>query len=347
MTADPGRVELAPGYEISRLIVGGWQLSAGHHRHGPGADEAVERLVTMADMGYDTFDCADIYTGVEELYGRFLRAWRSTSGGDRPIRIHTKLVPDLSALHEVDDAYVRGIVERSLTRLGLERLDLVQFYWWDTAVGDWLAAAGTLADLQREGKVRHVGVTNMTADEIDALEEGAGVSVVSNQVQYSLLDRRPESGVADRVPILAFGALAGGFLTGTWVGADEPAEELPNRSLVKYRLIIDEFGGWSAYQDLLADLADIAEAHGTDVPALALRWVLDRSGVAAALVGFSSTERMRSNRSALGLELTAEDHTRIGLHLEAARGPEGDVFGLERDRAGPHGRIMKYDLNAG
>ena len=110
------RAPLAPGYDVSRVIVGEWQLSRGHHRASVSEDEAVERLVAIADLGVDTLDCADIYTGVEELYGRFLKRWRTTSGGNRPIRIHTKLVPDLSALASVDRRYVEGIVDRSLRR---------------------------------------------------------------------------------------------------------------------------------------------------------------------------------------------------------------------------------------
>ena len=354
MTGAPGgaRFELTPGYDISRLIVGGWQLSAGHRADAVALDEAVERLVAMADMGLDTFDCADIYTGVEELYGRFLRRWRTTSSGARSIRIHTKLVPDLAVLEQADGAYVRGIVERSLRRLGVERLDLVQFYWWDFERGDWLGAVRALAELQREGKVRCVGATNFTAQEV-AQMEGAGVRVVANQVQYSALDRRPEDGgLADAclvsdMRMLCFGGLAGGFLTSTWLDRPDPGYEgLPNRSLTKYRLIIDEFGGWHAYQSLLRTLATVADEHGVDAATVALRFVLDQPGVAAAIVGFSSVARMADNGRALGLELTREDHARVRSHTDAAPGPGGDIFALERDRDGPHGRIMRYELNA-
>lgn len=345
------RAELAPGYDISRVVLGGWQLSTGHHRDAPAADEAVETLVALADLGVDTFDCADIYTGVEELFGRFLRKWRTTSGGARPIRIHTKFVPDLSTLATVDRGYVERIVDRSLARLGVETLDLVQFYWWDTAVGDWLGAASVLADLQRAGKVRHLGATNFTAQELRTLEDGAGVRVVSDQVQYSALDRRPEHGLvrhctASGTGILAYGGLAGGFLTSRWLGAPPPAEPFPSRSMTKYRLVIEEFGGWVAYQRLLAELADIGSRHDVDASAVALRFVLDQPGVAAVVTGFSTRARVRENLRCLEFSLDADEHARIRRLTDAAPGPPGDVFALERDRSGPHGRIMKYDLNA-
>ena len=347
----PHRIELAPGYWISRLIVGGWQLSAGHRTDARGAEDAVERLVELADLGFDTFDCADIYTGVEELLGRFLGRWRTTSGGSRSIRIHTKLVPDLRALPGVDRPYVEGIVDRSLRRLGVEALDLVQFYWWDFEVGDWLEAVRCLADLQRAGKVRHIGATNFTASEIGTMEREVGVKVVSDQVQYSALDHRPEAGLADHClgtgkRLLCYGALAGGFLTEPWRGVPEPGGMPGNRSLIKYRLIIDEFGGWHAYQSLLDELSVIGKEKGVDPAAVALRYVLDRPAVAAAVVGFSSGDRMRANLRAVEVELTEDDTARIRRHYARAPGPSGEVFGLERDRDGPHGRIMRYDLNA-
>jgi aryl-alcohol dehydrogenase-like predicted oxidoreductase len=376
-------VELAPGYRIPRLIVGGWQLSAGHRVGGPDPDEVVEALVALADRGFTAFDCADIYTGVEELFGRFLARWRTTSmagearsrgrsggerrGGGEAIRIHTKLVPDWSDLPQVGERYVRRIVERSLRRLGVEALDLVQFYWWDQNRGDWLRAARALGRLQEEGKILHVGATNLTGGEVETLEREAGLRVLSNQVQYSVLDRRPELGLTEvsrrtGLHLLAYGALAGGFLTSTWAkgrrggpgagaqGTEAPRKppspgDLPNRSLVKYRLIIEEFGGWEAYQDLLRELSAIGEAHGVGPAQVALRFVLDQPGVAAAIVGFSSPARMEENRRALQLRLTPADHAAIRRHTGPAPGPAGDIFALERNRTGPHGRIMRYDQN--
>lgn len=344
------RVELAPGYDISRIVVGGWQLAAGHHADPVPEEEALERLVALADMGLDTFDCADIYTGVEELYGRFLQRWRTTSGGARPIRVHTKLVPDLSRLAEVDETYMVGIVERSLRRLGVEALDLVQFYWWDTSVGDWLGAARALGDLVRVGKVRHLGATNLRAEELGSLEEAAGVPVVADQVQYSVLDRRPERTLAayclrTSTRMLCYGGLAGGLLTSTWLDAARADGPFGSRSLTKYRLVVDAFGGWEAYQAVLSELAAIGVERGVDPSAVALRFVLDQPGVAASIVGFSTTARLRRATRALDLTLDASDHARIRRHTDEAPGPEGDVFELERDRHGPHGRIMKYDLN--
>lgn len=341
------RMELAPGYSISRLIHGGWQFSAGHRLSGAELDDAVEVLMASAELGVTTFDCADIYTGVEELYGRFLRRWTTTSAA-RPIQIHTKFVPDDSALPSVDRAYVRTVVHRSLRRLRVERVDLVQFHWWRTEVPGMVEAAGWLEELREEGKIGHVAVTNMDVPSLERIAE-AGVGVVSDQVQYSILDRRPESRLASRCAssetrIIAFGALAGGFLTDRWLGAGDPVTPA-NRSLVKYRLIIDEFGGWETYQELLELLSRIGGEKGVEISAVALRFVLDQPEVAGVVCGATRLGQMQRNAAAFSFDLRPADHARIRALTDAAPGPEGDVFELERDREGPHGRIMKYDLN--
>jgi len=357
------RTELAPGYSISRLVHGGWQFSEGHRLGGPELDDALEVLVASADLGVTTFDCADIYTGVEELYGRFLRRWRTTSAAT-PIQVHTKLVPDDSELERVDRRYVERVVDRSLSRLGVERLDLVQYHWWRDEVPGLEETGLWLQELQRAGKVRHVAATNLDAERVRRVEE-AGVRLVANQVQYSVLDRRPAgrldrpqghdlAGRAEAEPapyaegrgpaLLCYGALAGGFLTDRWVAASDPGTAA-SRSQVKYRLIIDEFGGWAPYQALLKELRAIAEEHGVTTAAVALRFVLEQPAVGAVIAGATRLGHMERNAEAFGFPLTAEDHVRIRSHLDRAPGPTGPVFGLERDRAGPHGRIMRYDLS--
>ena len=347
-TRDPARYILAGDYSISRIIHGGWQFSAGHRLGAEALDDALEVLVRAADLGVTTFDCADIYTGVEELYGRFIRRWKSTSNA-APLQIHTKFVPDYSALHRVDRAYVERVVDRSLSRLGVDRLDLVQYYWWRDDVPGMEDAACWLADLQAAGKIRHIAATNLSVDRLRRIED-AGVRMVADQVQYSALDRRPEQGLAEHASstgmrLLSYGSLAGGFLTDHWLQSQEPSD-LANRSLVKYRLIIDEFGGWSSFQRLLGELGKIARERGVDLATVALRFVLDQPHVAAVIVGATKVGQMERNLGALTFALSAAEHARIRRHVDAAPGPLGEVFGLERDRDGVHGRIMRYDLNS-
>jgi aryl-alcohol dehydrogenase-like predicted oxidoreductase len=133
VTSD-GLFTLRPGYQISRIIRGGWQLAGGHG--AVNHQRAVADLMASAEAGIVTFDCADIYTGVEELIGAFRGQYARRYGSEaaRRIRIHTKFVPDLSVLPVISKAHVRSIIDRSLARLGMDRLDLVQYPWWDYAI---------------------------------------------------------------------------------------------------------------------------------------------------------------------------------------------------------------------
>ena len=337
-------IELAPGYRIPRIVRGGWQLAAGHGEVI--ADAAVADMRAFVDAGLATFDCADIYTGVEALYGRF-NALQRAAGRPR-LQVHTKFVPDDDDLAHVDEAYVRRIVTRSLERLQAPQLDLVQFHWWNYAVPGMVAAAQLLGKLQREGLIAHLGGTNFDAPHTAEMLD-AGVPLVSMQVQYSLLDRRPERALvplarARGLQLLCYGALAGGFLTDAWLGRPEPVE-IGNRSLVKYKLVIDDFGGWATFQQLLRVLRRIADRHGASIAAVATRWVLQRERVAAAIVGARYAAHLVDTLAVFGFALDAEDDALLAPILQAHPGPEGDAYGLERDRAGRHGRIMKYNLN--
>ncbi|MGE0862543.1 MAG: aldo/keto reductase [Vicinamibacterales bacterium] len=346
------RIEIAPGYHVSRILKGGWQLAGGHGAVDEAA--ALDDMARFVDAGITTFDCADIYTGVEALIGRFLRGRQ----GDAPIQVHTKYVPDLDTLPALTRRDVETAIDRSLTRLGVERLDLVQFHWWDYSVPRYVEVARWLDECRRAGKIANLGVTNFDAPRLRELL-AAGIPVETHQVQYSVLDRRPALSKADEpdasmtalcqqagVSLLCYGGLAGGFLSDRYLAAPEPALPLENRSLVKYRLIIDEFGGWDRFQGLLRVLRAVASVHGTSIGAVALRWVLDQPRVAGVIVGARHSGHLPDLQHAATLELTAADMAAIAAVQAAAYGPAGDVYALERQPGGVHGSIMRYALNA-
>jgi aryl-alcohol dehydrogenase-like predicted oxidoreductase len=344
-------LELAPGYRITRLIKGGWQLSTGHGSAPMNAETAVTDMMAFADAGITTFDCADIYTGVEELIGQFRERYRRARGRDvlERIKIHTKFVPDWSALSSVDRAYVTRVIDRSLRRLGQERLDLVQFHWWNYDEPRLAEVAQWLSDLQRDGKIDRLGGTNFDTRHTRALLE-AGIELASMQVQYSLLDARPENGLSALAArhgfgLLCYGALAGGFIGERWLGRPEPKGALENRSLTKYKLIIDDFGGWDLFQELLRVLKRTADKHGVGIGAVAIRHVLDRPRVAGVIVGARDARHLAGVLAADGLRLDRTDETALVAVLARRQGPLGDTFELERDRTGRHGSIMKYELN--
>ena len=351
MTAAVPRVALAPGYSIARVVNGCWQLSGGHGAERTDRRALIDDLLRLVDAGFTTFDVADIYTGVERLLGEVLATHRKR-GGDPKIEVHTKLVPDRSTLPTLRRRDVEASVHRSLRRLGVERLDLVQFHWWDYAVDGWLDVVDWLGRLQETGKIRHLGLTNFDTDHVAAIV-ASGAPIVSHQVQYSLLDRRPARRMVDTcgragVGLVTYGALAGGFLSRRWHGLPAPSATRPplaNRSLVKYRLIIEECGGWHRFQRLLDALAVVADRHAVEPSAVAARWVLERPGVSAVLVGTRDADRLEARLGWLSFPFDEEDDTRLGRALVDLAPPPGDVFEIEREADGAHAAIMKTELN--
>lgn len=337
------RTRLTRDYDISRVLKGGWQLAGGHG--------AIDQQAALADMdryvdaGITTFDCADIYTGVEALIGD----WRRTRPDRaRNVQVHTKYVPDRDRLPTHARSDVERGVDRSLQRLRAEALDLVQLHWWDYDVPGYVEAALWLNQLRLAGKVRHIGLTNFDQRRLKEIVD-AGVPVVSHQVQFSVLDRRPASMQSlcgeHAIGMLCYGSLAGGFLSERWLGVQVPEGELENRSLTKYRLIIDEFGGWPLFQQLLETLRDIGARRNADIGAVAMRWALDQPGVAAIIVGVRHAGHLASIASALAMKLDDQDRSAIAAIHARAQGPAGDVYGLERVKGGVHASIMRYSLN--
>jgi aryl-alcohol dehydrogenase-like predicted oxidoreductase len=342
------RTTLRDGYSISKVIKGGWQLAGGHGH----IDErqAIADMRAFVNAGITTFDCADIYTGVEELIGRFLRKHRGeiNSGELPPVQIHTKYVPDLDVLATVSRADTEKIIDRSLARLGVERLDLVQFAWWDYAVPRYVDVCLHLVDLQKAGKIRHIGATNFNVASLREMLD-AGCPLVTNQVQYSVLDSRPAGRMLDLIrkhdmSYLCYGTVAGGFLTEKYLGVTA-GKYSENRSLVKYQLIIEEIGGFDIFQQLLNTLKAIAQVHDVLIAEVAARYVLQQEGVAAVIIGARNARHLQSLQNLARFELQATEIEAIRSVIDTGSGVPGDVYDIERDRDGRHGRIMKYNLN--
>ncbi|MCY0096704.1 aldo/keto reductase [Hoeflea ulvae] len=341
--------ELAPDHRISRVIKGGWQLAGGHGEID--RQSVIEDMIAFADAGITTFDCADIYTGVEALIGAFRKEYGNLRGAEAlsRIKVHTKFVPDLGKLSSISRADVAEGIETSLSRLGMEQLNLVQFHWWDYEIDRQVEVATWLAELRDEGKIANIGGTNFDTEQMLRIVE-AGVPLVSMQVQYSLIDDRPsrkmvQAAKAHGINLLCYGSVGGGLFSERSLGAPEPQAPFENRSVTKYKLIVDEFGGWALFQDLLKALSAVAQRHGSDIASIASRMVLERPGVAAVIVGARNRNHLARNLAIPDIALTAEDFAEINEVLARANSVPGDVYTLERDRSGKHGSVMKYNLN--
>ena len=252
-----------------------WQVSGAHGAIDP--VRAVDEMSAYHEAGFTTWDLADHYGPAEDFIGDFRRQFAACHGVDRlpEIQAFTKWVPRPGRMTRrvVEDA-----ISISLARMGVERLDLLQFHWWDYEDNGYLEALEHLSDLQQEGKIRHLALTNFDTERLSVIADH-GIRVVSNQVQYSLVDRRPEVRMArfcsdHRMTLLAYGTLLGGLLSEKYLGRPEPRRsELNTASLRKYKNMLDAWGDWPLFQELLAVLQQIADKHGVSIANVGVRYV--------------------------------------------------------------------------
>lgn len=328
--------KLVPGYEISPVIKGGWQLSGGHSLDRKIEDDAaISDTLAFIEAGITTLDFGDIYTGVEELIGKAVLQLSKKQGSIArdQIQLHTKYVPNEKFLSDFDRSDVATIVNRSLSRLGVDQVDIVQLHWWKYEDRHYLAALEELFKLKEAGKIKHIGVTNFDVERLKEMV-AANFTPASHQIQYSILDRRAENGMADfcienGIGILCYGTVAGGFLSEKFLNKPEP-KAVETRSSVKYQLIIDEFGGWDLFQELLSVLNKIAKSHQADIGTVASAWVFNRPAVKAVIVGARNVLHMDSNLKIPNIKFTEGELLEIAEVLKKSKGPNGPVYHLER-----------------
>lgn len=329
---------------LNKVIIGGWQLSEGHSSNNSDGLNVIEAYYAA---GFRSFDCADIYTGVEELLGSFIKAHGL---GANDIHIHTKYVPDMAVLASLTKEQTEAIIDRSRARLRLDTLDLVQFHWWHYPTGDYLATLDSLYDLKKAGKLREIGLTNFDTVHLQEILE-RGIPIASIQTQYSIIDRRASQTLEPLmrqhdIALLAYGSIAGGLLSDAWLGKSEPKEPFENRSLVKYMLMVEEMGGWDTLQSLLKVLREIADTKDSDIATIASAYCLHQPSVKACIVGARTTKHLKEHvKLRDSIQLSQAELTQINKLRQTYNAISGDVYALERDVTGKHGRIMKYNLN--
>ncbi len=337
------------GYSINRVINGCWQLSKGHTiADNLDFSDIKKAFYQLLEQGFTTFDCADIYTGVEEFIGSFVAELRgSASYSADSVQVHTKYVPDISKLSEVDFAFTEKIIDRSLKRLNKDALDLVQFHWWDYDVPGCIETAGYLKRLQEKGKIKNIATTNFDTENLKKLID-AGIPVVSNQAQYSLFDRRVEREMQgycaqNDIALLCYGTLSGGFLAERWM--ERNIDTIETRSQTKYLQVIEDTLEWEGYQELLCILKEIADKYSVSISNIATKYILSQKGVAAAIVGVRNSSHVASNKAIFDFELSPEDCATIKNFIDRYPNIEGEPFTLERTVGSKYRGIMKMNIN--
>ena len=325
------RLRFVENLPICRIINGMWQVSGAHGRIDPGA--ALDSMLAYHDAGFTTWDLADHYGPAEDFVGEFRRRLAAARGADAlaETQAFTKWVPRPGPMTR---EIVENNVDISLRRMGVERLDLLQFHWWDYGDKRYLNALGHLADLRDEGKIHRVALTNFDTERLREIADH-GIRVVSNQVQYSLIDRRPEVQMAEvcedqRVWFLPYGVLCGGLLSDRYLGQPEPSHgELNTASLRKYQQMIDAWGGWPLFQRLLGALRGIADRYGVSIANVASRYILEKPAVAGVIIGarLGVAEHIAENARIFSFQLDADDHRLIDDVSSNAR----DLYGIIGD----------------
>jgi len=297
--------------EVSELSFGTWLTVAG----GIGREQATRCIHAAVDCGITLFDTANQYGAgeAERVLGAALKAYPR----DRYL-IATKLY------FPVGDELDRGLsaaqiekqLDRSLQRLGVEWIDLYQCHRFDkeTSLAETMAA---LDRVVRTGKVRAIGLSEWTAEQIEAAAAICGTGGLtafsSSQPQYSMLWRKPERAVfascaSHGIGNLAFSPLAHGVLTGKYGPGQPPPPD--SRAASEEMNVFMETAGRHYRSDYLlaavAELKPIAADLGLTMAQMALAWVLRRAEVSSAIIGASRPEQIVDNVRAVGVRLPAE-----------------------------------------
>ena len=318
-------ITLGKDLRISRVLTGLWQI-ADMERDGKelSPDTAARAMEPYASAGLTTFDMADHYGSAEIIAGRF----KNSHPHPETIQLLTKWVPEPG---KITKAVVREAVDRALSRMQARQIGLMQFHAWNYADPNWLDGLFWLQELQTEGLIREIGLTNFDTVHLE-MALASGIPIVSNQVCYSLLDQRAAGEMTKvcqkyGVKILAFGTIAGGFLTEKWLGRSEPAiADLETWSQMKYKRFIDVAGGWEPYQHLLQTLAAVATDTGHSIANIASKYMLEQPAVGGVIIGarLGKSQHVAENVQLLSFQLPSEARERIQSALQQLQPIPGD-----------------------
>lgn len=307
--------QLAPNLIICRILNGMWQVAGGHGYVDH--DLAIADMLRYHDAGFKTWDLADIYGPAEDIIGDFRRRLLTLKGKEELERIQalTKWVPQPG---RITRSIVKENIERSLRRMSVSSLDLLQFHWWDYNNPYYMDALKYLSDLMDEGRIKHLGLTNFDTERMQIIIE-SGLQIVSNQVQYSIVDRRPEVKMIPfcmehKISLLAYGSICGGLVSERYLGRTAPSTaELDTLSLRKYKKMIDAWGGWNLFQELLLTLKKIAKKHDVSIANVATNYILAKPLIAGVIIGvrLGIVEHRNDNTQVFNFNLDMSDRDAI------------------------------------
>ena len=308
-------IQLAPDFSICRILNGMWQVAGGHGQINH--DSAISQMLDYNEKGFNTWDMADIYGPAESFYGDFRNEIEKKKGKNELEKIQgfTKFVPNPGSMTR---SIVEHYIDQSMKKMNVDVIDVIQFHWWDYNDANYIDALHELTNLRDNGKISHLALTNFDTERMQVMVDD-GIQLVSNQVQYSIIDQRPNVKMASfcknhDMKILAYGTLLGGLLTENYLGVPKPTQaDLDTYSLQKYMNMIDAWGGWNLFQELLVVLDDIAKKHNVQIANVATRFILDRPAVAGTIIGsrLGLSDHIEQNSKTFSLQLQTDDIEKI------------------------------------
>ncbi|KAI0421269.1 NADP-dependent oxidoreductase domain-containing protein [Xylaria grammica] len=319
------RTTIGGDISVPRIISGLWQLAGGHDEKVD-IDAAAREMESLVDSGFNCFDMADHYGDAELVVGRFHTTF------SRDMLAFTKWCPPENGIKTFEVA--EQAVDLARQRMGQKRITLMQYHIWDYSDDTYWHNLTHLRAIQKQGKIKHIGVTNVDAAHLELLID-TGFEIATNQVSCSVLDRRFVQGrlasVCEKhnVGVFAYGTLLGGFLSEKWLDQPEPQDmNSLNWSLRKYLRFIRAAGGWEPFQGLLRAMSTIAHEHGVSIAAVATRYVLDIPAVSAVIVGCrlstDSSKYAVQNLEAFSFALSKDDYALIRKAQQALSDIPGD-----------------------
>jgi len=295
------------GVRVSAIGLGTWQFASPEWGYGEGyaSVEATAIVDRALDLGVNLIDTAEVYGfgRSETIVGRAVAPRRADAF------VATKVFPVLPLGPVVEQ---RG--RSSAHRLGVDRIDLYQVHWPNPAV-PLGSTMGGMRRLQQDGVVANVGVSNFSLTRWQAAERALGGPVLSNQVRYSLVARRPErelipwATASDRL-VLAYSPLGQGLLSGRWSASDRPRNGVRRANPLFLPENMERAGG------LLATLAVVARAHDATSAQVALAWVVRRPNT-VAIPGARTVAQVEANAAAADLELTDDEDAALTAASDA------------------------------
>jgi aryl-alcohol dehydrogenase (NADP+) len=333
------------GTVVSTYALG--TMTFGNETDEAGAHEQLDRYV---DAGGNFVDTADVYTAgaSENIIGH----WLAKSGARENVVLATKgRFPMGDEPNDVGTSrrHLRKALDASLTRLGVDHIDLYQLHAWDP-ITPLQESLSFLEDAVRAGKILYGGLSNFTGWQLqkacDLIDRRGWSPLVTLQPQYNLLVREIEweiipAAQENRLGLLPWSPLGGGWLTGKYSFDEEPTGETrlgedPNRGVESWHRRSQN----QRVRDVVDAVRAIADGRGVSMAQVALAWLVDRPAITSVILGARTITQLNDNLAAAGLHLTPEETEQLDKASDpgAADYPYGGPGTNQRDRPLTGGR---------